>query len=331
MKLSWEKALGGLVLAAMLSVPVWAANAALPGTLNYVEGQANVGDQTLNAKQIGSVELQAGETLDTQSGKAEILLTPGVFLRVGDNGAAQLVSSSLTNTEARIDKGQAMVEVAEIHEDNLLRIASNGATTQLLKDGLYGFDADSGAVRVFKGEALVRDGDQQVKVKGGHEVDLNGTAKLKSRKFDKNSFEQSDLYRFSNLRSEYLAEANVDAARTYYAGGPGWYGPGWYWDPFFTSYTWIPGNGVLYSPFGWGFYSPGFVSYAPIYYGGYHPYRGGHYPYYAAGHRPVARPTVVGPRPTVGFHPRASGGHFGVMGGGFHGGGAGFHGGPRPR
>ena len=148
---------------------------------------------------------------------------------------------------------------------------------------------------MFKGEALVQDGDQQVKVKGGREVDLNGTAKLKSRKFDKSSFEQSDLYRFSNLRSEYLAEANVDAARTYYAGGPGWYGPGWYWDPFFTSYTWIPGNGVLYSPFGWGFYSPGFVSYAPIYYGGYRPYRVGHYPYYGGygvGHRPVTDPRL---------------------------------------
>lgn len=335
MKLSWWKALGGLVLAAMLSVPAWAANAALPGTLNYVEGKANVGDQSLNSKQIGSVELQPGQKLDTETGKAEILLTPGVFLRVGDNGAAQIVSSSLTNTEARVDKGQAMVEVAEIHKDNLLRIASDGATTQLLKDGLYGFDADSGAVRVFKGEALVQDGDQHVKVKGGHEVALNAGTKLKSRKFDEKSYERSDLYRFSNLRSEYLAEANVDAARMY-AGGPDWYGPGWYWDPFFTSYTWIPGSGVFYDPFGWGFYSPGLVYAAPIYYGygygygGYYPYR---YPYY---HRPVPGvvgvrhpgvPRMGGARPMTGFHAGAPTGHFGVMGGGFHGGTGGFHGG----
>ena len=76
MKLSWWKTLEGFVLAAMLSVPAWAANAALPGTLNYVEGQANVGDQSLNAQQVGSVRLQAGQRLDTQSGKAEILLPP---------------------------------------------------------------------------------------------------------------------------------------------------------------------------------------------------------------------------------------------------------------
>lgn len=326
----------------MLSVPAWAANAALPGTLNYVEGKANVGDQSLSASQIGSVALQAGQQLDTQTGKAEILLTPGVFLRVGSDGAAQLVSSSLTNTEARVDKGQAMVEVAEIHKDNVLRIASDGATTQLLKKGLYGFDADHGAVRVFKGEALVQDGEQSVKVKGGHELDLNAGAKLKPRKFDEKSYEQSDLYRFSNLRSEYLAEANVDAARTYYTGGPGWYGPGWYWDPFFTSYTWIPGNGVLYSPFGWGFYSPTFVYAAPIYYGGgYYPYRWGrgypnyygHYGHYGVGHQPVpvGRPVsgATAARPAIGHAAPAA--HFGMMGGGFRGGTGGFHGGPAHR
>ena len=331
MRLSWLKAIGAFVLAAMLSVPAWAANAALPGTLNYVEGQASAGDQPLNAQSIGSLSLQPGEKLATENGKAEVLLTPGVFLRVGQNSSAQLVSSSLTNTEAQIDKGHALVEVAEIHKDNLLRIASDGATTQLLKNGLYGFDADNGQVRVFKGEALVQDGDRNVKVKGGHELDLNAGDNLKAHKFNADSYEQSDLYRFSNLRSQYLAEANTDAARIYYAGGPGWYGPGWYWDPFFTSYTWIPGAGVLYSPFGWGFYSPTFVYAAPIYY---RPYRYGYWHGPGYWRAPVVRPLpvqraavprAVEPRPAMGFH---GGGHFGVIGGGFHGGG-GFGGGRR--
>ncbi len=341
MKLSWWKAIGGFVLAATLSVPAWAANAALPGTLNYVEGQASIGDQALNAKSIGAVELQPGEKLDTQSGKAEVLLTPGVFLRLGQDSAAQMVSPNLANTEARLDKGQALVEVSEIHKDNLLRIASDGATTQLLKDGLYGFDADNGQVRVFKGEAMVDDGDQNVKLKSGRELDLNQTGKLKPRKFDKQSYEQSDLYRFSNLRSEYLAEANVNAARIYYPGAAGWYGPGWYWDPFFLSYTWIPGTGILYSPFGWGFYSPGWVYRAPIYYGGYY---GGYYPYrhprFGAVHpvapigaqRGIAVSRVAAPHFEPGFHAGRPAGHFGIMGGGFRGGGSGgFHGGARPK
>ncbi len=321
MRLSGLRLIGSFVLAAILSAPAWAATPALPGTVNYVEGQASIGTEALNAKSVGSVGLQTGQTLTTETGKAEVLLTPGVFFRLGDNSAATLVSPSLTNTEVALNNGQAMVEVAEIHKDNLLRVQQEGATTELLKTGLYGFDANSGEVQVFKGEALVQEGDRQIKVKGGHELDVKDTAQLKTTKFDKSSYEQSDLYRFSNLRSEYLAEANVDAARIYVAGGPGWYGPGWYWDPFFTAYTWIPGDGILYSPFGWGFYSPLWVGYAPYY---------GVRPYYVGGYRApryvprgyAATPAFRGPS-----HAQVGTSHFGVVGGGFHGGAVsgGFH------
>jgi hypothetical protein len=55
--------------------------------------------RTLRSTSIGSVELQPGQSLTNENGKAEISLTPGVFLRVGDNSAVQLVS---TRTPARL-------------------------------------------------------------------------------------------------------------------------------------------------------------------------------------------------------------------------------------
>jgi hypothetical protein len=333
MRLSGLKLIASFFLAAILSAPAWAATPALPGTLNYVEGQASVGTEALNNKSIGSVDLQTGQTLTTETGKAEVLLTPGVFFRLGDDSAATMVSPSLTNTEMALNQGTAMVEVAEISKYNLLQVQEDGATTQLLKTGLYAFDASNGEVRVFKGEALVQDGDHQVKVKEGHEFDIKDTAQLKTTKFNKSTAEQSDLYRFSALRSGYLAEANVNAARIYVAGGPGWFGQGWYWDPFFTAYTWIPGNGIFYSPFGWGFYSPFWVGYAPFY----RPFYGG-YGYWAAAHPYVAGRVVPayanGGRAFEGSGFRgasretASASHFGATGEGFHGGGGvggGFH------
>jgi hypothetical protein len=342
MRLSGLKLLAGSFLAAILSVPAWAAAPALPGTLNYVEGQASIGREALNAKSVGSVDLQTGQTLTTETGKAEVLLTPGVFFRLGENSAATLVSPNLTRTEMALNNGEAIVEADEMHRDNVLLIQQDGATTQLLKTGVYGFNANSGEVRVFKGEALVQDGDRQLKVKGGHELDVKNTARLKTAKFDEKEYEQADLYRFSQLRSEYLAEANWNAARTY-VGGPGWYGAGWYWDPFFTAYTWIPGSGIFWSPFGWwGFYSPFWVGYAPYYYpiypygfyGGYYatarPFEPHHGPF-GTGHAPLGESGFRGPsRSEVGAP------HFGVMGegfrgsqmaGGFNGGGGGFHGG----
>ena len=319
-------------LAAILSAPAWGAAAAPPGTLNYVEGQATIGDQTLNAKSVGSVDLLTRQTLTTGNGKAEILLTPGVFFRVGDNSAATMISPNLTNTEVCLSKGQAMVEVAEIHKDNLLRVQEDGATTELLKTGLYAFNADQGTVQVYKGEALVQNNDRNVKVKGGHELEFKNNASLRTIRFDKNASEQSDLYRFSNLRSEYLAESNSNAAQMYYPGAWGWYGPGWYWDPFFLDYTWIPGNGIWYSPFGWGFYSPFWIGYSPWYGHYYYPYgydRGPARPYYGANLNHSAgrvglagRPAYTAPRVERGLPSVAPGEHsFGVMGGGFHGGG----------
>ena len=322
MKLPWLKFLSGILLAAVLIAPAMGATTALPGTLNYIEGQAYIGNQQLNSKSIGSVELQPGQSLTTANGKAEILLTPGVFLRVGDNSTVTMVSSNLTNTEADLVKGQATVEVAEVHPYKNLQIGADGVHTQMLKDGLYGFDADQRQVLVMKGEAEVQVNDQNIKVKSGHRLDLNSTGSLKTAKFDKDAYEASDLYRFSQLRSQYLADANVEMARQYYAGGLGWYGPGWYWYPWFVGYTWIPADGILYSPFGWGFYSPWFVGYAPVYYG-----RLGYYGHYYPGH---VRPPVGGVYPGRAVAPRAparSG--FATGGGGFHGGG--FHGGGRGR
>ena len=129
------------------------------------------------------------------------------------------------------------------------------------------------------------------------------------------------------MRSSYLAEANVDIAPAYVdAGwwGPGWIGTGWYWDPWFNCYTFLPGDGYFYSPFGWGFYSPFYAWGAPF---GFH----GHYP-----HRFDPHGTAMAPR--LGHGVAGGGSHGGGFagggvqgGGGVHaggfGGGGGFHGG----
>ena len=105
------------------------------------------------------------------------------------------------------------------------------------------------------------------------------------------------------------AEANIDTAQTVVVNG-GWYGPGWYWDPFWNFYSFLPGNGILYSPFGWGFYSPGWAWRAPHYY--HYPGVGGH-GWRTAPH--VARHFDGGGRTGPIMAP-----HFGSTGG-FHGGG----------
>jgi hypothetical protein len=302
---------------------------AYPGTVNYVEGQVSIDSETLSANSIGSAVLAPRQTLATGQGKAEVLLTPGVFLRVGDQSAVEMISPNLTDTEVEIDRGEATVEVATIHPQNRLIVDEGSSKTRLVKDGFYDFNADTGDVRVFSGKAELQEADRRVTIDGGHDVTLTNP-KLKAVGFNKEASED-DLYQWSSLRSSYVAQANADIAPEYYAGigyGP-WYGAGWYWDPWFAGYTFIPGDGIFYSPFGWGFYPPffwgGFGWYGGRYYGGYH-YDHHFDPHSVAPERYAH--AWGGPRggfaPGGAYHAGGSGGVH--ADGGFHDGG-GFHGG----
>jgi uncharacterized membrane protein YgcG len=286
----------------------------VPGTVNYVEGQATLNGQPLAANAAGYTVVQPNEAIDTQTGFVEVLLTPGAFLRIGHNSEVVLQSVGLANLQLQVVRGSAMVEVADLVKGTLMQVNMNGATTQIEKRGLYNFDANQQVVRVLDGKAKVLEASRVKTIGKGDQIAL-ADANLKSHGFDKQVAESDPLYVWSKARSEAEAQANVAVASNVAAYG-GWYGPGWYWDPFWAEYAFLPGAGFLYSPFGWGFYSPGFVYAAPYYRGFYG--RG----IYAHGwHGGIA----AGVHGGAGFHGGTV--HSGFAGGGFHGGGGGFHGG----
>src|SRR5579871_6160694 len=124
---------------AVFSAPALEADntvSAVPGTLNYVEGQVYLGGQPLSAKSVGSTQVGQDQTLETDQGKAEILLTPGVFLRLGDNSEIRMVTPNLTNTQVELVKGEAMVEVADLFKDNNIQVLDSGSSVKLEKHGL---------------------------------------------------------------------------------------------------------------------------------------------------------------------------------------------------
>src|SRR5260370_19110518 len=155
MKVARKKVLGRLYLAGILTVPAWAAKTAQPGSLNYVEGQVSIGGQPVNADSVGNVTLQSGQILSTGNGRAEVLLTPGVFLRVDNNSSVQMNSLSLIDTEVVVNGGRAMVEADQIHSQNNLRLIEGGMPTQIVKDALYEFNATEDKMRAYKCQARV--------------------------------------------------------------------------------------------------------------------------------------------------------------------------------
>ncbi len=272
-QLSWCAA--AMILAV---TPALAAPAPSPqlGTLNYVEGQASVNGQPVNPKSANSEVVTQGAVLSTGAGKAEMLLTPGVFLRLGENSQLRMVNAGLADTELALVNGQATIEADYFSKDNHLTVEEGMASTAILKRGLYVLSTDQPFVKVLDGEAKVTVGLQHETVGKNREAVLNGSQKLKTQDFNPKLAEDASLVRWSRLRSAYEAQANIDAAQTMVVNN-GWYGPGWYWDPGYYAWSFLPGDGILYSPWGYGFYSPFVVSYYPGFYGGgfYGGFRGG--------------------------------------------------------
>jgi len=312
---------------------------AQPGTVNYVEGQVNLDGQSITLQKIGSTLVGPGQVLRTADGKAEMLLTPGVFVRLGAHSAVKMISPSLSDTRVELVEGQTMLEVAAIEKENHIEVAVGGARATIERRGIYEFSANPPMARVFDGKAVVRMDDRSNSVYKGEEVALAAAnPKLKTRGFNvKQAQLADDLYAWSKLRADYTAQANMSAAAAAYRGsGPGWYGAGWYWDPYFDQYAFLLADGFLWDPFGFGFFSPWYWgAYAPyLGYGGYGYGHGGFW----HGTRPVpgtggaiTRGSAAGAALGAGSGGMRGGfaavpGGFGRMGGGFggmHGGGFG--------
>ena len=245
------------------------------GVIHYTEGKVLVGDKVYEQKTAEFSELKPNQVLKTEEGRAEMLLTPGVFLRIGENSSVRMISNHLSDTRVELLNGEALVECDELLKDNQVTIAYKDSTVAIAKNGLYRFDVPPGRLRVYDGEAVVQNPSGQLTAKKGHEVAL-GTSVLMASKFDSKSGDE--LMRWASRRSGYISMANVAAARS--AGTSGYassYYGGWTFNPYFGMYTFIPMNGIIYSPFGDPFWSP----YAAFMYA---PYWGGYYPYFGYGY-----------------------------------------------
>jgi len=271
-------AIGTLAVGSAFAQAVISAHS---GVIQLVEGRAYLNDAQVEGKFGQFPDIKENQEFRTEEGRAEILLTPGVFLRIGENSSVRMLSTKLTDTRVEILSGSAVVECEDIPKDNAIMLVHGGNNILLVKHGLYRLDTDPAGFKVYEGEAIVKSESSQLTLKGGKETAL-GEA-LMASSFDKNDTDA--LYRWSERRASYVAQANASSATAmrsnggsygYYGngytpngligagyGGYGAYGGlgGWQFNPMFGLYTWVPYDGLFYSPFGYSFWSPATVAY----------------------------------------------------------------------
>ncbi len=250
-----------LIAAAAAVASAQSIVSARAGAVHHVEGDALLDGEPVVMEFAKFPQMKEGSVLETKLGRAEILLTPGVVLRLAENSAIKMISNRLTDTRVEFLHGSALIEAVELLKDNSVTFTAGNAVIHFEREGLYRLDSDPLQLRVYKGKARVFKDDEVLVAKKGKVVEL-GTF-LAATKFDP---KQNDtLYRWSARRSSYMAMANLSAARYMDRWGVAWHESGWSWNPYFGLFTFVPAGGIYYSPFGYSFWSPSqvYLVYSP--------------------------------------------------------------------
>ena len=219
----------------------------LPGLLNSTQGNVRLDGRSVSPRLVGSETLRPSQVLETKNGKAEVLLTPGAFLRIGDNSGVRMLSQSLENSQARLIKGKALLRADTVVKHSL-SILMDDTRTRIDQRGLYGFNARRETIGVLQGKATIYKGDSRFILKKGHELDLAGGQPPYTHKLSKQVFESGRLFRWSQLRDRYESKARQSVQRTIAQSGR-WQGPGWYWSHFWGFYAYVPSAGAYFSPY----------------------------------------------------------------------------------
>lgn len=261
-----------LLALAVAAVPgLWAQNviSARSGLIHYAEGNVTLDNQKVKPKNGEFPVVGEGQTLATGDARAEILLTPGVFLRLGEQSSFKMISSHLSDTRLEILTGSALIEVDELLKGNSVMVLFHDSKITPLKHGLYRVDASLSRLRVFDGEAQVLQDDQSAVVKGGHQIEFG--AVLATSRFNRKDVDGLDTW--AAERSQRIAQANYTAANMVNRGGysSAYTNSNWIWNPYFGMFTFLPASGYGYSPYGWMLFSPRTIvyynAYQPAYYG----------------------------------------------------------------
>lgn len=237
------------------------------GGVNYVEGAVAIVPVKQSGRQLTTRDqVNVGDRVSTgQNSKAELLLNPGSYMRIGANTAIEFVSTDLANVEIKVDRGSAIFEVYA-NDDFKVRIKTPNSSVYLIDSGVFRIDvAESGkaTVAVFEGKAMLGDGNATI-VKEGRKASLMGNNSSVS-KFDEDKGDALDVW--SKSRGKMLAKATAQLKNREMRNalmssflGRRWNAYNsfglWVYDYIFGGYRFLPFGWYWDSPYGYG-YGPG--------------------------------------------------------------------------
>jgi FecR protein len=146
------------------------------GVLYFFDGSVFIGNERLEQRFGKFPDIGEGRDLRTEHGRAEVLLTPGVFLRLDENSSIRMLSNKLSDTRVELLSGSAIVESGQAAPDTAVKLIYKDWQVWVPEHGVYRIDSEPAQVQVYKGEVKVsKTGDPAklaVNVKEDEEVPL---------------------------------------------------------------------------------------------------------------------------------------------------------------
>jgi FecR protein len=218
------------------------------GVVNMIEGDVTYKHEKADwDKLITGDDLRDGDTVKTGSdGRAEILLTPGCYLRLAENTEFVLSDPSV-KLAITVLKGSAIVEASAL--DGPLTVQTPKAEFFIIRVGLYRFyvEADGKTeVAVRKGRVSVANtvikGDKKASIENGAPV-IVALNKKDADSFDMWSKDRAQTLIAANKRlSNRVIKRSLTAS---------FVANMWIRDPACGCYTFLPYAGGFSSPYGW--------------------------------------------------------------------------------
>jgi hypothetical protein len=179
---------------------------AMAGYIHHAEGEVFLDDRPIQPKPADFLLVLDGQRLRTGEGKAEVMLTPGGFLRLGSNSEMEMISAGLARARLRVTSGAAIIQMLSIFEKDAVAVLAGDGEIQFPKPGVYRVNATNSppALKVFEGKAVVLSGDHKRDLKGKQALALSGIETAEAEKFDPK--EKDPLDEWNQTRAEALGK-----------------------------------------------------------------------------------------------------------------------------
>jgi len=147
----------------LLTLPVQAQSviSTHSGIVYFFEGSVYLGDQVLQPHPGKFSSVPPGAELRTAEGHAEVLLTPGVFVRIGPRSAIRMVANELSDTRVELLAGSALVDSAEPNSGTSVTLIYKNWSVRFLEQGVYRIDTDPPRLSILQGKAEVSAGTDE--------------------------------------------------------------------------------------------------------------------------------------------------------------------------